>query len=61
VALGPGVGRGGGVTPGVPVGVAVGVGVGVGVPSKQTFTFIVAPLVIFKLPEALPAVGLDTV
>jgi hypothetical protein len=55
VALGREVGRGGGVTPGVTV------GVGVGVPPKQTFTFVVVPLVILKLPEALPTVDLDTV
>jgi hypothetical protein len=55
VALGPGVGRGGGVTPGVAL------GVGVGVPPKQTFTFVVSPLVTLKLAEVLPTVGFDTV
>jgi hypothetical protein len=30
-------------------------------PPKQTFTFVVAPLVILRLREAVPTVGFDTV
>ena len=45
----------------VGVGEAEGVGVGVGVaPDKQTGTFVVWPMVILKLPVAVPKVGFDT-
>ena len=55
VALGVGVP----VSVGVGVGVAVGVGVGVA-PDKQTGTFVIWPMVIWKLPVAVSKVGFDT-